>query len=55
MGGMMGWRAADVRACSMSDFAHLVNGWLKAHGVDPDDGGDRPTLDDLDDLIERYG
>jgi hypothetical protein len=51
---MMGWRAIDVRACSMSDFAHLFNGWLRSQGVDPDDRG-RPTLDDLDDLIERYG
>jgi hypothetical protein len=54
MGGMMGWRAADVRACSMGDFAPLFRGWMKGQGVDPDDGG-RPTLDDLDDLIERYG
>jgi tape measure domain-containing protein len=35
-------------------FETLFNGWMKAQGVDPDDGG-RPTLDDLDDLIERYG
>lgn len=47
----MGWRPWEVRRCDLSDFGAAVNGWLRAHGINPADPPvKRFTRDDLERL-----
>jgi hypothetical protein len=50
---MMGRDPAWVRAQTMADLEACHRGWLRGQGIDPDEK-QRPTLDDLEDLMERY-
>jgi hypothetical protein len=54
MGGAMGWRPWEVRACTLLDFEAALSGWLMAQGHDDGPDISPEAIKELDDLMERY-
>lgn len=51
LGGAMGWRPHEVRACSISDFQACFDGWNKARGAG-EDAMPQSEIDELKGLLD---
>lgn len=49
----MGWRPADVRACTVAEFHAALAGWVKANSTAGDEISDDDFMADLTEVYRK--